>query len=73
MRCTSRMAERGKVEIISLELQTGQTVDVVVPHESNASDRSVMDILNSGPECRLFQTTEEVRAYLAQEKASWDR
>lgn len=63
----------GKVEIISPELQEGLTVDVVVLHEPNASDRSVMDILNSGPERRLFQTAEEVRAYLAQEKASWDR
>lgn len=63
----------GKVEIVSPELQEGLTVDVVVLHESNGSDRSVMDILNSGPERRLFQTAEEVRAYLAQEKASWDR
>ena len=32
-----------------------------------------MEILNSGPERRLFQTAEEVTAYLAEEKASWDR
>ncbi len=63
----------GRVEIVSPELQEGLTVDVVVLHEPKASDRSVMDILNSGPERRLFQTAEEVRAYLAQEKASWDR
>lgn len=63
----------GRVEIVSPELQEGLTVDVVVLHESNGSGRSVMDILNSGPERRLFQTAEEVRAYLAQEKASWDR
>ena len=63
----------GKVEFASPELQAGQTVDVVVLHESNARSRSIMDILNSGPEQRLFQTAEEVRAYLAEEKASWDR
>ena len=63
----------GKVEIVSPELPEGQTVDVVVVHESNASDRSVMEILNSGPERRLFQTAEQVRAYLAQEKAAWNR
>ena len=63
----------GKVEIVIPELPEGQTVDVVVLHESNASDRSVMEILNSGPEHRLFQTAEEVQAHLAQEKASWDR
>ena len=63
----------GKVEIVSPELETGQRVDIVVLHESNAKGRSIMEILNGGPERRLFQTAEEVRAYLAQEKASWDR
>ena len=63
----------GKLEIVSPELQAGQTVDVVVLHESNTRGRSLMEILNSGPERRLFQTADEVRAYLAHEKASWDR
>ena len=63
----------GKVEIVSPELEAGQTVDVVVLHESNAKGRSIMEILNSGPERRLFQTAEEVNAYLAEEKASWNR
>ena len=63
----------GKVEIASPELEAGQTVDVVVLHESNAKGRSIMEILNSGPERRLFQTAEEVKDYLAEEKASWDR
>ena len=59
----------GKVEIICPELQAGQTVDVVVRYESDKRGRSIMDILNSGPEHRLFQTAEEVKAYLAREKA----
>ena len=63
----------GKVEIISPDLEAGQTVDVVVLHESTAKGRSIMEILNSGPECRLFQTAEEVRNYLVEEKESWDR
>lgn len=63
----------GKVEIASPELEAGQTVDVVVLHESNAKGRSIMEILNSGPKRRLFQTAEEVKAYLSEEKASWDR
>lgn len=63
----------GKVEVASPELEAGQTVDVVVLHESSVKSRSIMEILNSGPDRRLFQTAEEVRAYLAQEKASWDR
>ena len=63
----------GKVEFASPELEAGQTVEVVVLHQSNAPGRSIMDILNSGPERRLFRTAEEVKAYLAEEKASWDR
>ena len=52
----------------------GHEVDVVVLHESGVTEgRSIMEILNSGPERRLFQTAEEVTAYLAEEKASWDR
>ena len=64
---------RGKVEFASPELEAGQTVDVVVLHESSVKGRSIMEILNSGPERRLFPTAEEVRVYLAEEKASWDR
>ena len=63
----------GKVEIISPDLEAGQTVDVVVLHESAERGRSVMEILNSGPERRLFETAEEVRQYLSEEKESWDR
>ena len=63
----------GRVEVVSPELEAGQTVDVVVLHESGARGRSIMEILGSGPERRLFQTADEVKAYLAEEKASWDR
>ena len=63
----------GRVEFVSPELESGQTVEVVVTHESNVKGRSIMEILNSGPERRLFQTAEEVKAYLAEEKASWNR
>ena len=63
----------GKVEFSSKELEVGQTVDVVVLHESRRQGRSIMEILNSGPERRLFRTADEVRAYLSEEKASWDR
>jgi hypothetical protein len=63
----------GKVEFTSPELEAGQTVDVVVLHESTKKGRTIMEILNSGPERRLFRTAEEVREYLEGEKASWDR
>ena len=63
----------GKIEIASQELPAGEEVDVVVTHESKEVGRSIMEILNSGPERRLFRTAEEVKAYLAEEKASWNR
>ena len=62
----------GKIEIVDDELQVGQTVDVVVRHSSAPVSRSIMEILNSGPERRLFRTADEVKAYLEDEKSSWD-
>ena len=63
----------GRIEIVDQDLSEGETVDVVVTASASTPRRSIMEILNSGPERRLFQTAEEVRAYLAEEKASWDR
>ncbi len=62
----------GRVEFTSPELEPGQQVDVVVLHESAADGPDIMEILNGGPDQRLFQTAEEVREYLDHEKASWD-
>ena len=62
----------GKVEVMCPELEAGQAVEVTVRTASEPSGRSIMDILNSGPERRLFKTAKEVKAYLVEEKASWD-
>ena len=48
-------------------------MDVVVLHEFGGRGCYIMEILNSGPESRLFQTAEEVKVYLAEKKESWDR
>ena len=64
----------GKVEFNSPELEARQTVELVVLlHESTAKGRSIMEILNSGPEQRLFKTAKEVDDYIAEERASWER
>ena len=63
----------GKVAITSPELEAGQPVEVVVLHESGVKGRSIKEVLNSDPDHRLSQTAEEVKACLAEEKASWDR
>ena len=72
LRIGTTVQPRDKVEIASPEPEVGRTVEVVVLHESNQKGSSIMEILNSGPERRLFQTAEEVNAYLKLEKASWD-
>lgn len=73
LRLRTTVLPGGRVEFASPDLMVGQTVEVVVLHESADVGRSVMEILNSGPEKRLFKSAEEVREYLAAEKASWDR
>ena len=45
--------------VVSPELEVGQMVDVVLLHESGGRGLSIMENLNSSPECRLFQTAEE--------------
>ncbi len=62
----------GKVEIVSPELEAGQTVDVVARHSSGALHRSAVDILDEAPGHRLFETAADVESYLKDERASWD-
>ena len=73
LRLQTTVLPGGRVEFASPELEAGQAIEVVVWHESTIRGRSIMEILNSGPDERLFQTAEEVREYLAEEKASWER
>ena len=67
----------GKIEITNPDLEPGQSVEVIIrPAPPPSRRRSAVDILgiiNSGPERRLFQNAEEVKAYLDDEKAAWDR
>ena len=63
----------GKVEIVSPELEAGQTVDVVVVRSSPAERRSAVDILAEAPGQRLFKTAKDVDDYIKEERASWDR
>ena len=63
----------GKVEIVSPELEAGQTVEVQVRCFAPVERRSVVDILAEAPGHRLFKTAEDVREYLAEEKAAWER
>ncbi len=73
LRIRTTVQAGGKVEIASLELEAGQTVDVVVTRSSSTERRSVVDILAEAPGHRLFKTAADVAAYLAEEKEAWGR
>ena len=60
------------MEIVSPELEAGQTVDVVVSHPAPAERRSAVDILAEAPGHRLFKSAKEVDDYISEERASWD-
>ena len=63
----------GKVELVSSELEEGQTVDVVVLHEQRSERRSAVEILAEAPGRRLFKTGKEVDDYIREERESWNR
>jgi hypothetical protein len=73
LRMRTTVQPGGKVEIVSPELEAGQTVDVVVLRFSPAERRSAVDILAEAPGQLLFKTAKEVDDYIAEERASWDR
>ncbi len=63
----------GRIEVTDAELSVGQIVEIVVRPTEEPRRRSVLNILAEAPGHRLFKTAEEVKEYLAEEKASWDR
>ncbi len=72
LRLKAKVLPGGKIEIQSPDLTEGQTVDVVVRAADEPLSRSALDILADAPGHRIFKTAEDVKAYLAEEKASWD-
>ena len=64
----------GKIEISRPELIPGQHATVVVMVEDNepTEQRHVIDILAALPGYQLFQSSEEVDAYVREERGSWE-
>jgi len=64
----------GKIEISTPELIAGQHATVVVTVEENEvpNQRHVIDILLALSGHQLFQSAEEVDAYLREERNSWE-
>jgi hypothetical protein len=66
----------GKIEIIAPELTEGEQVSVFVVVEKEKQPekkRGVLDILAEFPGHLMFQTAEEVDAYIREERDSWER
>ena len=63
----------GRIEVADEELPVGQTVEIIVRPMAERPRRSALEILAETPGHRLFKTAEEVKTYLDEEKASWNR
>lgn len=74
-RVTTTVLPGNRIEIPVPELNEGDQVDVflVVPDLGSLPQRSALDIIESLAGQRLFQSTEEVDTYLAEERDAWDR
>jgi hypothetical protein len=71
---TTTVSTDGKIEISAPELRSGMTANItIVIDDEQAPKRSALDILAELPGHRLFQTAEEVDAYIHEERDAWDR
>ena len=62
----------GRIEIVNCELPVGESVDIVVRHDSGSTHRSAVDILAEAPGHRLFKTAADVDSYIKSERDAWD-
>ena len=65
----------GIIHLSSKELLEGQAVDVIVllPTSRAPKRRSIASVLASAPGHLGFENAAEVDAYIAQERAAWER
>jgi len=75
LRFTGTVQPGGRVEVSSPQLPSGKAVDVIIlfSGETETLRRSVIDVLAEAPGQIVFQTPEEVDAYIREEDAAWDR
>ena len=65
----------GKIEITAPELVPGQLVNVTIEavETQPTGKRRAIDILADAPGHLMFNTADEVDAYIREERDSWDR
>jgi hypothetical protein len=62
-----------RIEIAALELPEGRTASVfIVLDEAEAIKRPLQEVLGDYPGGEVFQSAEQVDAYLRAERESWD-
>ena len=62
-----------RIEISAPDLPEGARVEVIVVPAPAPGQRSALEIIEALHGHRLFQTPEQVRRYLQEERESWDR
>jgi hypothetical protein len=75
VRLTALVQPGGKIEVISPELPTGQSVEVIVlvPGLARGQRPSVLDVLAAAPGHLAFTNAAEVDAYVRGECDAWER
>lgn len=75
IRIETTVSPEGSIELHAPELIPGQRVTVTIePAQTpDVSPRHVIDIVKDLPGHRIFQTADEVDAYIREERDSWDR
>lgn len=69
----TRVLPGNRVEITSPELAEGEIVNVTVSKdESSRPKRSVLEMIESFPVGRIFKSANEIVAFLAEERRSWE-
>lgn len=74
LRIKTKVLPGGKIEILNPNLVAGESVDVIVVRGETVMPgrRSALDILADAPGHRLFKSADQVRAYLREERGSWE-
>ena len=61
----------GRIEFSDQQLTAGDSVDVVVHHDSESERPSAVDVLSQAPGNLVFKDADSVDSYLRDERASW--
>ena len=72
LRVQTTVRQDGEIQINDPSLHSGDNVEIIVLLPATDGQRSVMEILNETPGHRLYKSADEVDAYIAAERATWD-